>query len=409
MNKTVWYLHHYAGAPSLGMSYRPYYLVKALNALGFSSYVIAASYHHLLYKKRLQTQSIHQEQIDGVPYLWLKTLAYSGNGIGRIANMFSYTVKIVWFANRLVEITDKPDVIIVSSTHLFHYLTARILAKRYKARLIFEVRDLWPLSLIEILGVSPKHPLIMLMSWIEKLAYREADFVVSVLPNALEYMAPRGLSPERFVYIPNGIVITTPSSLPIDNRFEALKQLKNGGKFLIAYLGAHGTPNALEQLISAMHLLQQQNRMHIHAILVGNGIEKEALQKQAAGLQNVSFWDPIEKDQVPHFLSYIDGAFIGWKALPIYRYGISPNKIFDYMLAGKPIIHAVNTVADPVQLARCGIIVAPEQPALLAGALQQLASLSQEELKTMGENGKSYVAAHHNYSILAKRYSKLFE
>ena len=418
MKKIIWYLHHYAGAPSLGMSYRPYYLAKEFQALAAKPFVIAASFHHLLNNKPKVTSQIQAEIIEDVPYIWVKTNTYAGNGIGRLINMFSYALKIRLFAKKIVEITEKPDVIIVSSSHPLHYFSGRMLAKKYNARLIFEVRDIWPLSLIEILGVAKFNPLVLLMNWIEKRAYHEADFVVSLLPNALAHMQPKGLPPERFVYIPNGVSsdpqkklqerLGDSSASPQDDSRNGKYDNRGGQKFIIGYIGAHGVPNALDQFISAMAILQEQGETNIQAVLVGKGITKTSLQEQAKNLKNISFLDPIPKDQVPEFLARMDGFFIGWKALPIYKYGISPNKIFDYMFAEKPIVHAVDTPFDPVQLAKCGITVPPEQPKELAKAIKTLANLPLAERVQMGLNGKKFIDEHHRYEVLAKKYLTLF-
>lgn len=405
MKKVIWYLHHYAGAPSLGMSYRPYYLAKELNTLGFDCYVIGASFHHLSNRDTAQTESIKQERVDEVPYLWLKTPKYFGSGVGRLINMFVYSLRI-WFSRKaLVAATKKPDVIIVSSAHPIHYLSARLLARKYNAKLIFEVRDLWPLSLIQILGVSASHPLVWLIGWIERLAYNEANYVVSLLPNAFSYMKKKGLDANRFVYIPNGVSV---ASLPFDTESNEINQLKEQGKFIFAYIGAHGKPNALEQFIAALQLLQEKQQNHIHAIFLGKGEEKENLKQQACNLNNITFLESIPKDAVAGFLSNVDATFLGWRALPIYQYGISPNKIFDYMLAAKPIIHATDTPCDPVKEAQCGISVPAENPELLANALVKMASLPADEIQRMGVNGKNYVCEHHRYEILAKKYSELF-
>lgn len=407
MRKIIWYLHPYAGAPSIGMSYRPYYLAHELQSLDFSTYVISASFHHLLTRNTRQSEAVAIEQIEGVPYLWLKTPKYSNNGVGRIWNMMVYALRLRLQAKKLVMLTQKPDVIIVSSSHPLHYLTARILAKKYGARLIFEVRDIWPLSLTEILKVSKRHPFVKLLAWIEKLAYQEADFVVSVLSNAFSHMCNKGLDAARFVYIPNGIAITETVQC---NQYVCpeIQILKQQHKFVVVYTGAHGKPNALEQLIEALKILQAHGHHHIHAVLVGKGELKEALQYQANNLNNITFMEPLPKTAMPDFLAQADAAFIGWKALSIYQFGISPNKIFDYMLAGKPIVHAINMADDPVQLAQCGLTVSAENPEALAKGLLDISLLPPNVLTMMGLNGQAYVKANHDYKKLAKCYAELF-
>lgn len=413
MNKTIWYLHPYAGSPSIGYAGRSYYLTHEFNRLGYKAFIISSSYHHLFNRDCLQTETIKSELLDKVPFVWLKTIYYKKNGIKRLINMFSYACKILQHEKKLIKLIGKPDVLIVSSPHLFHYLSAYRIAKKYNAKIIFEVRDLWPLSLTEIFGISKKHPFIYFMNKIEQFAYKSSDFVVSLLPNSFAYMENKGLEAKRFFCIPNGVELTETSEihkpgLEDQNYFELINNLKKQGKFIIGYLGGHGIPNALEQLISAMRLLQVKQIYHVHVVLIGKGFQKEFLQKEAAQLGNITFLEPIPKEQVLAFLALIDVAFIGWRSLAIYEYGISPNKIFEYMLAGKPILHATNTSFDMVKISGCGISVPPEQPELLADALIKFSEMSKQELNDMGIKGSNYIFENHTYHHLAGKYSRIF-
>jgi glycosyltransferase involved in cell wall biosynthesis len=410
MSKNIWYLHHYAGSPDIGMSYRPYYLAKYLNKQGFNTSIIAASFHHLLTKQATTKCKISTEEIDDISYIWLKACQYKNAGVRRLLNIFNYTIRLLTLQEKLLNLAGKPDVIIVSSTHLFHYLTARKIARRHKAKLIFEVRDLWPLSVVELLGVSRKHPLIRLMAYIEEKAYQEADYVTSVLPNAFEYMSSLGLEEKRYRYIPNGVdtlALATTTPLP-ESLHHKIIQLKSQNKFIIVYTGAHGIPNALDQLISALKILQNCHDQTIFTILVGNGSEKKSLQKKSEHLDNIFFHDPIPKTAIATLLQEVDACFLGWLDKQVYHYGVSPNKVFDYMLSSKPIIQAINTKHDPVEQAGCGIIVPAEQPDKLAASMVYLSQLDKKTLKTLGENGDKYVKTHHDYKVLADEYAQLF-
>ena len=149
--KTIWYCHPTAGSPQEGMSYRPYYLCKYWKKSGHQPYVISSSFHHLLHRPQYQKEDIHLQDIDGVDYIRLKTPFYQGNGIKRILSMFAYALQITRKQKDIFKITGRPNAIIVSSTHPFHYLSLYPIAKKHQIPLIFEVRDLWPSSLIELL------------------------------------------------------------------------------------------------------------------------------------------------------------------------------------------------------------------------------------------------------------------
>ena len=191
--KTIWYCHHYAGSPSMGMSYRPYYLTKEFIQAGHNAYVISASYHHLLQKPKLQSKPVVMDMVDEVSFITLKVRKYLGNGLPRLLNMLGYARGFKRHFKKIEKITGKPDVIIVSSSHPFHFPTLKKIAKRYDAKIIFEVRDLWPLSLLELLKISKSHPMIKWLSRIERQAYQGSDAVVSLLKQSLPYMHSKGL------------------------------------------------------------------------------------------------------------------------------------------------------------------------------------------------------------------------
>jgi len=409
MNEIIWYMHPYAGSPTLGMSYRPYYLAKAFNKRDTKTYIIGASFHHLLQSTISIDTPIQHQKVDDIDYIFIKTNTYKGNGLKRIINMFSYAFRFAIHYKRLIQITGKPDKIIVSSSHPLHFPVAKWLSKKLNCQLIFEVRDLWPLSLTELLGVSKYHPFVLLLSYIEKSAYKSADKVVSVLKNAFPYMQKKGLTRDKYIVIPNGIEITPLKPQPLPNDLQQIIiNIKSKKQYLLIYAGAMGKPNALEQLIQAMTIIQAKGNTHIHALLVGDGVEKQNLIDEVAKnkVSNCTFFPRILKSQIPGLLSKADALFLGWQDKPIYQYGISPNKLYDYMLSGKPIIHATNTPDDPVSSAKAGIKTPAENALLLANAINEISQKNPNELVKLGEQGRKYVIKHYDYDYLAARYLK---
>lgn len=182
-----------------------------------------------------------------------------------------------------------------------------------------------------------------------------------------------------------------------------LGQLRDQGKTIVAYAGSHGTANALDALLDAARLLHDQP---LAFVLVGAGPEKERLRQKAQRreLAQVHFAAPIAKRHIPVLLANIDIAFLGWQRQPLYRFGIAPNKLLDYMMAGCPVLHAVDAGNDPVAEARCGVSVAPEDPAALAHGLLGLLALGAQERRAMGARGRRYALAHFTYPVLAQRF-----
>ncbi len=413
--KVIWFVNHYAGGPGIGRAFRPYYLSRYWQKDGYKVYVITASFHHLMDKN----ESLSGGQVvNGVNYVFLDTPSYHGNGLGRIRNMLSFSYQLLADKRLGSGGIPAPDVVIASSPHPYAIFSVKRLARRYGAFLVFEVRDLWPLSLVELSGVSPIHPLVALTAITERYAYRIADHVVSLLSNAETYMRRRGLKEGRFTYIPNGVSIEHATFDTVDDSvkyksglLEAIQEFKSHGKFLVGYTGAHGEPNNLGVLLHSAKRLQDQERENVHFILVGKGDYKCKLMEQAdgMGLSNVSFYDAVSKQEILSILKYFDVGFISLLPKPLFKYGISPNKLFDYMLSRLPVLYAVEAGNHPVREAACGVEVSPGSSEEIAGAISDLMNLPQCKLREMGSNGRSYVERYHDFSRLAKRYTRIFE
>jgi len=401
----ILYVNHYAGSVRHGMEYRPFYLAREWRRLGHRVRIVAASQSHVRAVQPEVADSIEREEIEGIEYFWLRTPPYRGNGLGRVRNMLSFVSGLYRQSERLMD-GHRPDVVIASSTYPLDVFPCARMARKANARLVFELHDLWPLSPMELGSMPRWHPFIMMMQRGEDFACRHADAVVSMLPNAEEHLASRGLPSGRFHYVPNGIDVAgwTEDSEPLAQDIQArLEQLRAGRKLLVGYAGAHGLANALEHLVEAARLTREEP---IAYVLVGQGPEKVHLQDRASalGLENVLFLPAVPKAQIPAFLDEMDALFIGLQRKPIFRFGVSPNKLMDYMMAGKPVLHAIEAGNDMVSASGCGISVAAEQAEAIAGAARRLAATSVDERARMGERGRRFVLENHDYRVLARKF-----
>lgn len=395
-------INHYAGSPCHGMEYRPYYLAREWVRQGHEVTIVAASFSHLRQQNPEFNTDLMLEDRDGIRYVWLRTPSYQGNGLGRIRNMMTFMANLYGHAEKIRAIA-KPDVVIASSTYPLDIYPAQALARN--AKLVYEVHDLWPLSPIELGGMSPYHPFIVTMQIAEDHAYRVADRVVSLLPKADTHMGSHGMAPEKFLYIPNGIDLAEwtkdAEEIPAEHA-HTLQELKESGNFILGYAGSIGLANAMHHFVDAAALVQDQP---IAFVVVGQGPEKEALiaRAQRAGLKNIHFLAPVPKRSIPRLLERMDALYAGSHKVSIYRFGISFNKIIDYMMAGKPILQAIEAGNDPVGEARCGLSVVPE-PETIADAALRLMKLSPESRAELGSNGHAFVKAHHDYAVLARQF-----
>ena len=402
-------LNHYAGSPHHGMEYRAYYLAREWVRAGHQVRIVAAGYSHVRTTQpsdgghAIRNRTV--ELIDDIEYVWYPAPSYQGNGAGRVLNIWAFLRQVRSDAKRLIE-EFHPDVVIASSTYPLDIWVAQRLARLAKAKLVYEVHDLWPLSPIELGGMSPRHPFIRLCQWAENTAYREATLVVSMLPKVHQHMAAHGLDLRKLHIIPNGI---SPDDWQSEGQLingelaRELQTARANDKLIVGYAGAHGLPNALDTLLDAAKLLTNQP---ICFVLVGTGHEKLRLQDRvvAEGLHNVQMFAPIPKVQIPALLREFDIAYIGLKCEPLFRFGVSPNKLMDYMMAARPIICAIQAGNDPVSDAHCGRTVHPESPCDIADAILQLAGLPASERDTLGLKGRAYVQKHHTYPVLAQKF-----
>lgn len=398
-------VNHYAGHPRLGMEYRPFYMAKEWQELGHDVEIVACSQSHVRqHQPKCHGWKTH-ERIDGINYTWLKSTAYSGNGVARLLNMLFFVIRF-WLYGRFF-IQNRPDVIIASSTYPLDVYPSHLLAKRWRAQFIFEIHDLWPLSPIELGGISPKHPLMRLFQHAEDYGYKHCDAVVSMLPCTLEHMKNHGLNPKKFNYIPNGIIPEDwQENHPLPELHKSkIQELKDKNHFLVAYAGAHGTANDLISLVEAAKSIDK----NIDILLVGQGPEKRHLIDHAKSLNltNVHFLPAIRKTEIPAFLAHMDALYIGLSPQPLFRFGVSPNKLMDYMMASKPIIYAIASGNHPVVDFRCGIETSPGKPQQIGASINKIYQLDEKQLLAMGQNGRKAVRESFNYSVLAKNFEKI--
>jgi glycosyltransferase involved in cell wall biosynthesis len=384
------------------MEYRPYYLSREWIKSGHTVTIVAATQSHIRTHNPDFKEKTTEETIDGIKYIWIKTRSYTDNGIGRILNMLDYIKGIYAIMSRLIK--ENPDVVIASSTYPLDNYPAYKLAKKSNAKYVYEVHDLWPLSPMELGGYSKYHPFILLMQHAEDFAYKHVDKVVSILPCAEQYMRGHGLAIEKFFHVPNGIDLKEMAN--IESLDDHIKEQIPKNKFIIGYTGTFGIANSLETLLESARIVQNIND-EIFFVLIGKGPEKEKLfhLKEKSQLNNCVILDAIPKRQVQSAIALFNISVIMWNnKFSLYRFGISPNKLFDYMYAGKPIIQAGKAGNDIVDDANCGKTVEPENPQSIVEGILELYNMTKAEREKLGNNGKQYILAYHTYNILAKRF-----
>lgn len=396
---TIWMINQYSSTPETGMGGRTYYLGSELAKLGWNVVIIASNSHHLLRIKPKLKEWYKIDNLNGLKFVWLKMPKYSNaHSKKRIFGWFKFSRTLL----RLKSLNlPKPNYVLQSSPSPIAIYGARELAKHFDSKLIFEVRDIWPLSLIQIGGVSPKHPFIKFLQYTEDYAYKHADIVISNLKYAYKHMITRGMKMDKFHWVPNGF-----SEEEFDNPEPLNPSYVTNfpkDKFIVGYAGTLGLANNLYSFIDAAEKLK--NNSGVHFVLVGNGSLKPNLIKyvNSKKLNNVTFLDGVSKSQIPSVYSLFDVCYLSMMKLPLYQYGTSNNKFFEYLAAGKPIIYAVDSDGfNIVNQYKCGIEVPSGESSLIASAILSLQSLDEGELQQIGVNSRSVAEDLFTYSKLAQ-------
>jgi glycosyltransferase involved in cell wall biosynthesis len=361
--------------------------------------IIASSVDHVTGRQRINDDKSSLYQIiNEIPFLWINTPKYSGNGFARILNMLAYAVKVL--KRNSTSGLSAPNVVIGSSVHPFAALAAALLAWRFNVPFIFEVRDLWPQTLIDFGRLKNKSIIATVLKSLELWLYKRASMIIVLLPNAWEYIVPLGISKEKIKWIPNGVDL---------NLFDIDDNYIYSEFFTIMYFGSHAKSDGIDLMLMAMYELQNSNNSkHIRLRLIGEGPEKLNLIMMAKDLKlnNVSFESSIPKNMIPKTASEADAFVIALLDLPnLYKYGVSMNKIFDYLAASRPIIISSNAINNPVVEAGAGVAVEAGNSLALAKAFLDLSQTGLNKRIEMGRSGREYVKKFHDFHELAGRFS----
>lgn len=404
-------LNHYAGSPELGMEFRPYYLAREWIKLGHKVFIVAADFSHLRLKQPSVVYNLQYEKVDEINYFWLKTLKYTSANYKRLLNMLAFILKSVIYFKKISKIVN-PQVVIASSTYTFDIYPAYFIARKSDAKLVIELRDLWPLSPMILGNYSKMNPFIWTMQRAANFSYRRCDCCISVLANAKDYLVQHGLKEEKFFYIPNGFsedeLRSTRKQIPGEYA-ELLSRIKVKSKTIIGYTGGHAPSNALKSLMEASKYFA--NNDDITFVLIGDGSQKHELMESVRlnDQKNVYFLPTISKSLMPKLLMQFDILYAGGIKSILHSYGTSFNKITDYMLAKKPIIFAVDEPDSLIKKTGCGIQIPAENISELIKVIKFLSELPTVERNNMGEKGRKYALKELKYRSLAKKFIKAVE
>lgn len=400
MSKTVWYITKYfSPATATTPGGRSWLLLKHMAQSGHSVVVITSDSNNLVEVPAL-TKKVTIERNEGVQLVWLKTLKYGvAKSVWRLLSWFDFEWKLFCLDKKILP---KPDSIVVSSLSLLTVLNGLWLKRKYRCRLVFEVRDIWPLTITEEGGVSKRHPFVMFLAWIERLGYEKSDAILGTMPNLEAHVRDVSDTKTPVYCIPMGVAPEQANnSLPLEQQY--VERYLTSSAMQVVHAGTMGITNALEVLFAAAERLKGDPR--IRFVLVGDGALKQQFIKQYDHLPNVVFAPKVNRHQVPSVLEYADVVYFSTFPCKVWEYGQSLNKLIDYMLSAKPVVASYSGFPSMVNESGCGYFVPAGDVEALVSRLEQLAELPKQERLAMGLNGREWLLQNRQYAVLAEEFA----
>lgn len=399
----VLYFHQHFSTPRGATAIRSYEMAKHLIARGHQVTMVCGSYQGG--ETELTAPflgGLRRGKVDGIDVIEFN-LAYSNHDgfIKRAMTMVKFGVRSVGLA-----LTESYDLVFATSTPLTSGIPGIFARWMRGKRFVFEVRDLWP-ELPREMGVI-KNPLILgMLSGLEWLSYRSAHRIIGLSPGMVEGIARRGISKKHIEMVPNGCDLGI-----FGQGLDAWRPMGVAETDLMAiFTGTHGIANGLEAVLDAAVELKARGRDDIKLVLVGQGMLKPGLQKRVEkeGLSNVIFHDAVNKSRLAGLMASADLGMQILANVPAFYFGTSPNKFFDYIAAGLPVLNNYpGWLAQLIDEHFCGFAVPPADPVAFADALERAAN-DRESLKKMGENSRRLAGGEFHRAKLADRFVGFLE
>lgn len=402
MNGSIWYISKYISLPSSGKwGTRGFSLAREWVRRGHYCLMLASDANHLTTAPEF-SGSHFVERVDGVDVCWVRTRKFAGaKSFGRILSWIDFE----WGLWRLPKNAfPAPDVIIVSSLSLLSILNGIILKQHYGCRLIFEIRDIWPLTIVEEGGYGRYNPFVLALGLVERLGYRRADAIVGTMPNLAEHVDEQVSCHGPVHTIPIGLdldALERTQPLPPEWRNAFIPQ----GKFIVCHAGTIGITNALETLFACARAMSGND--DVHFLIVGEGGLREQYEAEYGGLSNVTFTGPVPKPMVQSVLEAADLLYFSTHRSKVWRYGMSLNKAVDYMMAAKPVLGSYTGYPTMVEEAGAGTVVPANDVSALEAEILRYRAMSDAERSTIGARGREWLVANRSYAKLADDYLKI--
>lgn len=399
----IWYISKYARPDKFGMATRHFFLAQEFIKKNHETIVITSDSQPKGNFPKFE-RVYNRLNINGVKTVFIRTKKFSSaNSLKRIVSWFDFEIKLLFLNKKSFP---KPDAIIISSLSLFTILTGLYFRWRYRAKLVLEIRDIWPKTIVDVGGFNPNSFFVKFLAWIEKTGYKGYDILVSTLPNFQSHVQEVLKTDKKAYCIPQGYdedCLLGGEDLPKDYIDKYIPQ----NKFIIGYAGAVGTSNALETFFDTA--IEMQNHKDTHFLVLGWGDKLEHFKQITSELDNITFAPKVNKNQVQSVIENCDILYDSVKQVDLYRFGLSRNKWIDYMFAGKPLIVSYSGYKSMLNEAGCGSFIEAGSVNALKEEILKYKNLTVAELNEMGLKGRNWLLKNRSYSKLADDFLKLIK
>lgn len=392
----IWIVNHHADPPE-GFATRSFDMARRLVERGHPTTIFISNFNHYTFRdmRDLGAWPWRRERVDGVTLVWIKTPAYTGNDRRRVMNMLAFAVAAtIQGAIR----RERPDVVIGVSVHPLAALAGYVIARIRGARFFVEITDLWPETLIQFGRLRRGSLAARLMRHLERFLYQRAERILMLWRDTSDYVESLGVSADTIVWLPHGVEL---------ERYQGLAEYAGAPAkpFRVVYLGSFVAGMSLDTIIDAARELKTRGRDDVQFRLVGAGTLGDELLTRVTklGLTNVVFPGPVPKAEIASAMNEADAFIYGLQDLPLYQYGMSLNKLMDYLAGGRPIVFFGRSSYDPVAIADAGVSIPPGDPAGLADAIERLVAMPAQQRLAMGRRGRAYLEAFHTIPALTDR------
>lgn len=406
----ICYVSKYANILKYGSNTRQFYFSKEFASLGHDVTLVMSNSNHLFAATMPAFESPYKiEIVDNVKVVIINLPKYNkATSVKRFWTWVLFEWKIIKYSKEFSN--RKYDIVIGSSLSLLSVISGIVLKKKYNSKFVFEVRDIWPLTLMGLKKLSRFNPIVLFLQFIEAFGYKNADAIVGTMPGIEEHVNQTIKNPPPCYCVPQGVDLTF-----YENQQELVSEdyinkhiPKN--KFLVIYAGTLGVSYALDKVLMSAKQLINIDRS-IHFLFIGDGIVKKDLLelKTKYNLENVSFLPRVKKTEVLDLLSRASVLLHSFKMEEVFRFGISPNKLIDYMYSERPIILMYSGSKSMISDANCGTVIPSEDSDKLVDTIMTYSRMPIEKLDELGSNGKDYLTKHLPYPILARKYIEIFK